>query len=138
MISPRNPRRRTSDGAGSAGIVAAGTILKAVPEGDTIHYAANKIRPVLEGRVPDASRPRTGASPATAAGATRRPGRHDVDAHGKHLFIRFENALVIHSHLRMTGKWRRARRGGAGAAHTWLVIRIAESSSSRSTAPCWS
>ena len=25
----------------------------AMPEGDTIHYAANRIRPVLEGRVPD-------------------------------------------------------------------------------------
>ena len=36
-----------------AGIVAARTILEALPEGDTIHYAANKIRPVLEGRVPD-------------------------------------------------------------------------------------
>ena len=24
-----------------------------MPEGDTIHYAANKIRPVLEGHVPD-------------------------------------------------------------------------------------
>ena len=29
-----------------------------------------------------------------------------VDAHGKHLFLRFEGGLVIHSHLRMTGKWR--------------------------------
>ena len=25
-----------------------------MPEGDTIHYAANRIRPVLEGHVPDA------------------------------------------------------------------------------------
>jgi hypothetical protein len=24
-----------------------------MPEGDTIHYAANRIRPVLEGHVPD-------------------------------------------------------------------------------------
>ena len=29
-----------------------------------------------------------------------------VDAHGKHLFLRFEGGLTIHSHLRMTGKWR--------------------------------
>ena len=29
-----------------------------------------------------------------------------VDAHGKHLFLRFEGGLTIHSHLRMTGSWR--------------------------------
>ena len=28
-----------------------------------------------------------------------------VDAHGKHLFLRFEGDLTLHSHLRMTGKW---------------------------------
>jgi endonuclease-8 len=28
-----------------------------------------------------------------------------VDTHGKHLFIRFEGDLTIHSHLRMTGAW---------------------------------
>ena len=27
-----------------------------------------------------------------------------VDAHGKHLFIRFDGELTLHSHLRMTGK----------------------------------
>jgi endonuclease VIII len=35
-----------------------------VPEGDTIHHAANRIGPVLEGRVPDAietPHPRFGA-----------------------------------------------------------------------------
>ena len=34
-------------------VAAANPTLDAVPEGDTIHYAANRIRPVLEGRVPD-------------------------------------------------------------------------------------
>ena len=34
-----------------------------------------------------------------------------VDAHGKHLFIRFEGDLTLHSHLRMTGKWGVHRRG---------------------------
>ena len=36
-----------------------------MPEGDTIHYAANRIRPVLDGRVPDAiatPHPRFGAT----------------------------------------------------------------------------
>ena len=48
-----------------------------------------------------------------------------VDAHGKHLFIRFENALVIHSHLRMTGKWRVRDADWPTPRNTWLVIRSA-------------
>ena len=78
-----------------------------MPEGDTIHYAANRIRPVLEGRVPDAletPHPRFGRDrwPERLAGRAVR----SVDAHGKHLFLRFEGGLTIHSHLRMTGSWR--------------------------------
>ena len=90
-----------------AGIVAARTILRKVPEGDTIHYAANKIRPVLEGRVPDeilTPHPRFGRDrwPERLHGRAVRRG----DAHGKHLFIRFDNRLPIHAHQRMTGQWR--------------------------------
>ena len=78
-----------------------------MPEGDTIHHAANKIRPVLAGHVPDAIE-----TPHPRFGRDRWPERlagqavTAVDAHGKHLFLRFEGGLVIHSHLRMTGKWR--------------------------------
>ena len=45
-----------------------------------------------------------------------------VDAYGKHLFLRFENDLTIHSHLRMSGRWRvldADRRVGRDA---WLRI----------------
>jgi endonuclease-8 len=78
-----------------------------MPEGDTIHYAANRIRPVLEGQVPDALE-----TPHARFGRDRWPERlsgravRSVDAHGKHLFLRFEGGLTIHSHLRMTGSWR--------------------------------
>ena len=77
-----------------------------MPEGDTIHYAANRIRPILEGHVPDELRtlhPRFRADrwPEKLSGRTVT----GVDAHGKHLFLRFEGDLVIHSHLRMTGSW---------------------------------
>ena len=37
-----------------------------MPEGDTIHYAANRIRPILEGHVPDELLTRTRASAPTA------------------------------------------------------------------------
>jgi endonuclease VIII len=78
-----------------------------MPEGDTIHFAANRIRPVLEGHVPDALE-----TPHPRFGRDRWPERlegravRSVDAIGKHLFLRFEGGLTIHSHLRMTGSWR--------------------------------
>jgi endonuclease-8 len=95
-----------------------------VPEGDTIHYAANRIRPVLEGRVPDEL-----ATPHPRFGRDRWPERlggravTSVDALGKHLFLRFEGALVIHSHLRLTGKWRVRDAGEPRPPRTWLALR---------------
>ena len=78
-----------------------------MPEGDTIAYAAHRMRPVLEGAVPQAittpqARHRMDRWPQRLAGRAVR----SVDAYGKHLFLRFEGDLVIHSHLRMTGSWR--------------------------------
>jgi len=101
-----------------------------VPEGDTIAWAAGRIRPVLEGRVPDEiltpqSRHTLDRWPQRLAG---RPVER-LTTHGKHLFIRFgppavpagqgradrmssgyfSGELVLHSHLRMTGAWSVAR-----------------------------
>jgi endonuclease-8 len=53
-----------------------------------------------------------------------------IDTHGKHLMIRFEGGLTIHSHLRMTGSWGvypRGRRWHRGRHRAWLVIRTADS-----------
>ena len=102
-----------------------------MPEGDTIHYAANRIRPVLEGRVPDAletphPRFRRDRWPERLAGRAVR----SVDAHGKHLFLRFEGGLTIHSHLRMTGSWRVLEPGARwprSPRSAWLRIRRDES-----------
>ena len=52
-----------------------------------------------------------------------------VDARGKHLFIRFEGDLTLHSHLRMTGRWgvyRRGERWRRSPRRAWLVIRTPE------------
>jgi endonuclease-8 len=101
-----------------------------MPEGDTIAWAANRIRPVLEGRVPEEIRtphPRHAFDrwPERLAGrAVRR-----VDTHGKHLFMRFEGGLTLHSHLRMTGAWGvygPGRRWGRAPSHAWLVMRHAQ------------
>ncbi|MBI5106177.1 MAG: Fpg/Nei family DNA glycosylase [Solirubrobacterales bacterium] len=97
-----------------------------MPEGDTIHYAANRIRPVLLGGVPDEVR-----TPHPRFRMDRWPERlagravEAVEAHGKHLFLRFEGDLTIHSHLRMTGSWRvhaEGRRWGRSPRRAWLVL----------------
>ena len=98
-----------------------------MPEGDTIHHAANRIRPVLAGRVPDEI-----VTPHPRFGMDRWPQRlagravEAVDAHGKHLFIHWEDGLVLHSHLRMTGAWKvvaEGRRWRRSATRAWLVLR---------------
>jgi endonuclease-8 len=98
-----------------------------MPEGDTIHHAANRIRPLLEGVVPDEL-----TTPHPRFGRDRWPQKLEgravtsVDAHGKHLFLRFEGDLVIHSHLRMTGSWgtyRVGQRWRRAPRRAWLVAR---------------
>jgi endonuclease-8 len=100
-----------------------------MPEGDTIAYAANRIRPVLVGLVPDEVRtpqPRHALDRWPARLAGRRVT--SVDTHGKHLLIRFEGKLSLHSHLGMTGSWR-VYRGGErwrrSPRRAWLVLSAA-------------
>ncbi|HTU87996.1 MAG TPA: DNA-formamidopyrimidine glycosylase family protein [Solirubrobacteraceae bacterium] len=99
-----------------------------MPEGDTIAYAANRIRPVLEGRVPDeilTPQPRHALDgwPERLSGRTLT----GVDTHGKHLFLRFEGDLVLHSHLGMVGVWgvyANGRRWGRSPRRAWIVFRV--------------
>jgi endonuclease VIII len=101
-----------------------------MPEGDTVHRAAARIRAALEGRVPDeiaTPQPRHAREdwPARLVGR----GVHSVGAHGKHLFLHFDGGLTVHSHLRMTGAWgvygggERWRRAPGRA---WLLLRCGE------------
>ena len=77
-----------------------------VPEGDTIAWAAMRIRPVLEGQVPEEVR-----TPQRRHAMDHWPERlagravTGVRTHGKHLFLRFEGGLALHSHLGMVGVW---------------------------------
>jgi endonuclease-8 len=101
-----------------------------MPEGDTIHHAATRIREVLAGRVPDeilTPQPRHAVDrwPQRLAGRAVR----SVDAHGKHLFVRFEGDLTLHSHLRMSGAWsvtRRGQRWRRAAGRAWLIVHSGE------------
>jgi len=98
-----------------------------VPEGDTIHAAARRVGAALLGKEIEAiempqQRHATDRWPERLAG---RPVT-SVDAHGKHLFVRFEGDLTLHSHLRMGGAWgvyERGRRWHRSPRRAWLVIR---------------
>ena len=97
-----------------------------MPEGDTIAYAATRMRPVLEGHVPDEIR-----MPQPRHALDRWPERlagkavTKVRTHGKHLFLAFEGDLTIHSHLRMTGSWTTyepGRRWRRSPRRAWLIL----------------
>jgi endonuclease VIII len=101
-----------------------------VPEGDTIHAAARRVGAALVGKEIvsiETPHPRHAMDrwPDRLAG---RPVER-VDAHGKHLFLRFEGDLTLHSHLRMGGMWGvygRGRRWSRSPRRAWLVVRTPE------------
>ena len=72
-----------------------------MPEGDTIHRTANRLRPALL----DAELKKF--SSARLAGDRPRHGETitAVEAHGKHLLISFSGGLVLETHMKMTGSW---------------------------------
>jgi len=85
-----------------------------MPEGDTIRWHASRIAPALVGRAPERITTHERFS------RDRWPERLTdrtvtaVDTYGKHLFIRFEGGLSLHSHLGMVGSW-----GVYGDGHRW-------------------
>ncbi len=83
------------------------SLIPEMPEGDTIHRAASALRTALAGKPMlrfDAPR-LVGPSPAA--------GRivEAVESHGKHLEIEWDDGLVLHTHMRMTGSWHLYRHG---------------------------
>ncbi len=104
-----------------------------MPEGDTILWAATRMRPVLEGHVPDAI-----DMPAGRAGGLRGPEGHarwparlagravtGVTTRGKNLLVHFDGGLVLRSHLRMTGSWavyRSGQRWRRPSRRAWIVL----------------
>jgi endonuclease-8 len=100
-----------------------------MPEGDTIRWHAGRIRPVLEGHAPDAvtTHPRFSADHWVQRLTGRRVDR--VDTYGKHLMVRFDGDLVLHSHLGMIGSWGAfgpGRRWPRSPRRAWLVMRVSD------------
>jgi endonuclease VIII len=74
-----------------------------VPEGDTVWLTARRLHEALAGRVLTRSDVRVPRYATTnLAGRTVT----EVVARGKHLLIRVEGGITVHTHLRMDGSWR--------------------------------
>ncbi len=94
-----------------------------MPEGDSLHRAAARLRPLVGERVA-ASSPNPRGLVTNVAEAIDGRVLEAVDAVGKNLLLRFEGDVVLRSHLRMNGRWRVARVGERPwRGRPWLVLR---------------
>jgi endonuclease-8 len=78
-----------------------------MPEGDTIHRAAAALRAALvDEQMVRFEAPRL-------VGITPRAGRliESVESHGKHLEIEWDDGVILHTHMRMSGSWHLYRDG---------------------------
>ena len=83
-----------------------------MPEGDTIHRAAATLQRAIGGQVVtrfESVLPKLTRVDADAPLRGRTVER--VEAHGKHLLIRFSGDLVLRTHMRMNGSWHIYRPG---------------------------
>ena len=99
--------------------------LAAMPEGDSLAKTAVRLR-VLVGERLEVETPHPRA--AVKQLAQRLDGRRllAVEAAGKNLLLRFEEGVVLRSHLRMSGRWQVRPRGSRLFGRPWLVLRGAE------------
>ncbi|MCC5952190.1 MAG: Fpg/Nei family DNA glycosylase [Acidimicrobiia bacterium] len=72
-----------------------------MPEGDTLHRTAARLRPALVGASLEAFEAPRAVGPHPAVGSSI----DEVAAVGKHLVVRFGDGVVLRTHLRMTGSW---------------------------------
>ncbi len=91
-----------------------------VPEGNVIHNQARRLRNLFRGSAVRVDSPQG----RFASDAKKIDGRtlDKVEAHGKHLFLRFED-LWVHIHLGLFGKWRIAK-GDAPAPQGQIRLRL--------------
>jgi endonuclease VIII len=74
-----------------------------VPEGDTVWLTAQRLHQALAGRVltrSDVRVPRYATTDLTGRAVS------EAIARGKHLLIRVDGGITVHTHLRMDGSWR--------------------------------
>jgi endonuclease-8 len=93
-----------------------------VPEGDALHRAAARLRPLVGQRI-EAESPNPRGQATRVARVIDGRVLDSVEAVGKHLLLRFEGGVVLRSHLGMNGRWRVSSRGTARRGLPWLVLR---------------
>jgi endonuclease VIII len=96
-----------------------------MPEGDSLARAARRLQ-VLVGEQVEVETPHPRA--AVKRLVERLDGRRllGVEAVGKNLLLRFDEGVVLRSHLRMSGRWQVRARGSKLVGRPWLVLRGAE------------
>src|SRR5205085_4803327 len=95
---------------------------RTVPEGDALARIALALRPLVGERLEfEAPHPRAQLLHL----AERLDGKRldAVETQGKNLLLRFEDGLVLRSHLRMNGRWLVQPRAEAPRGRPWLVLR---------------
>ena len=78
-----------------------------MPEGHTIYRTAKALDAWLTGRTVTAARTPRDLPVAKLVGRTVT----GVEPRGKHLLVRFDNGLTLHTHMKMTGSWHVYRTG---------------------------
>jgi endonuclease-8 len=93
-----------------------------VPEGDTIHRVAERLRPALVGQ------PLVRFEARRANGRAPHPGTivDSVHAVGKHLLIGFAGGITLRTHLRMSGSWHLYRTGERWRSPAHLARAVVE------------
>ena len=77
-----------------------------MPEGDTVHLTAQRLHAGLAGERLLRTELRV---PAFATSDLTGQTVREVVARGKHLLLRTDAGLTLHTHLRMEGRWRLIR-----------------------------
>src|SRR6478672_1164754 len=101
-----------------------GMIVGEMPEGDTIERIARRLQPLV-GSVPAIAAPHPRTAALQLAERLAGQALQRIEARGKHLLLTFESGLVLHVHLRMTGRFKVAPIATPihGPAHTiWLEL----------------
>jgi len=93
-----------------------------MPEGDALLRAAQRLQ-VLVGQRVEVETPHPRAAVKQLAERLDGLTVQSVEAVGKNLLVHFDGGLVLHSHLRMTGRWRVEPRGARRVGLPWLVLR---------------
>jgi endonuclease VIII len=98
-----------------------------MPEGDTVHKAAGALHRALAGKPILRAELRV---PSLATEGARLAGHAvtEVVARGKHLLLRTDGGLTLHTHLKMEGAWKLVRAGARVADRADTVRVVLETS----------